>query len=49
MFTFACANLQVAVTQLDNKKKDEELATERMRVEALKWKVTIDARDALKA
>ena len=40
--------VQLAVSQLDCKKRDEELATERLRVEALKWKITTDRRDSLK-
>lgn len=39
---------QLAVAQLDLNKRDEELTKERMRVEALKWRVTMDRREHLK-
>ena len=35
----AC-NLQLAAAQLDCQKRDKELETERLRVEALKWELT---------
>lgn len=39
--TLVCAcNLQLAAAQLDCQKRDKELETERLRVEALKWELT---------
>lgn len=41
--------LQLAVAQLDLKRRDEEASTEKVRVEALKWKLTTERRSALRS